>query len=363
VLPLMSLVESIRNNMIPVATINPGICYPSQGNSLHMQNMDWSGFLSQSRNMNELGHNSSIDSDLTPINENTLSHANDLPLSGTSDSYLQIEECEVNGGLETFPTSAVQQLAILNVAIYECAKKLPSIEKSGANEAPGSRKATLFAIDELFRLTTNFTDIIKSLSVQGCEMSTPSSSIDLEQLEDQSEMSLVSCSHQVSDAGQPSTRSSSRQPQRPFSDVDEGTVLMIVSCHCRLAEIYLSLFQMMQACIEYSLAPRLGNDWAVIFPQLQVGSLAAPSLRVDNNTPLSSATSSMYMVMITMFSSQLWKQLADVMKGGDGAQMDSAAGSRSTLADTVWDSMTDKTEGLSRTIDATKHLLQRCSVV
>jgi hypothetical protein len=327
-----------------------------------MDDMNWSGFLSQS-NMNALEHNSSIDMDLAPINGDISSDASGFPLYGTSDPYIQIEDCEVNGGLETFPASAVQQLAILNVAIYECAKKVPSVEKPGGNEADRSRKATLFAIDELFRLTTNFTDILKSFSVLECETGTPSSSIDPERPEDQSETSLVSYNHQVSESGQSVTRGSSRPPHRPFSDVDEGTVLIIVSCHCRLAEIYLSLFQMMQACIEYSLAPRLGNDWAVILPQLQVGSLAAPSVKVDINTPLSSAKSSMYMIMITMFSSQLWEQLADVMKAGGGAQTDSAAASRSTLADTVWDSMTDKTEGLSRTIDATKHMLQRCSMV
>jgi hypothetical protein len=356
----MSSVKSIRNNMLLAATINPGFCCPSQGISLDMDDMDWFGFLSQS-NMNTLGHNSSIDLDLTPINGNITSYASGFPLAGTSDLYRPIRDCDISGGLETFPASAVQQLAILNIAIYECAKKLPSIEKPGANEAPGSRKATLFAIDELFRLTTNFTNILKSLSVQDCEMSTPSSSIDPEPPEDQSQMSLVSYSQQVSDAGQP--RGPSRPPHQPFSDVDEGTMLMVVSCHCRLAEIYLSLFQMMQACIEYSLAPRLGNDWTVILPQLQVGSLAAPSVKVDINTPLSSAKSSMYMLMITMFSSQLWEQLVDVMKSRGSAQTDSAAASRSTLADTVWESMTDKTEELSRTIDATKHMLQRCSVV
>jgi hypothetical protein len=359
----MFLVQSIRNNMLLVATINLGLCCPSQGNSLDMDDMDWSGFLSQSRNLNAPGHNSSIDLNLTPNNENITSHPSGLPFSGISDPYLGIEGYDVNGLLENPSTSAVQQLAILNVALFDCAKKLPSVEQADGNEAHRTRKATLFAIDELFRLTTNVTDILKSFSVQDCETSTPSSSTDPEWPADQSQMSLVSCSQQASDAGQPVTRGPSRPPHQPFSDVDEGTMLMVVSCHCRLAEIYLSLFQMMQACIEYSLAPRLGNDWVVILPQLQVGSLAAPSVKVDINTPLSSAKSSMYMVMITMFSSQLWEQLADVMKAGGGAQTDSAACSMSTLMGTVWDSMTNKTEGLSRTIDATKHMLQRYSVV
>jgi hypothetical protein len=359
----MFLVQSIGNNMLFVATINSGLCCPSQGNSLDMDDMDWSGFLSQSSNLNALGHNSSIDLNPTPNNENITSHLSGLPFPGISDPCLRIERYDINGPLEKPSTSAVQQLAILNVALFDCAKKLPSVEQAGGNEAQHSRKATLFAIDELFRLTTNFTDILKSFSVQDCEMSTSSSLIDPERPEDQSEMTLVSCSQQVLDASRSVTRGPSRPPHRAFSDVDEGTVLMVVSCHCRLAEIYLSLFQMMQACIEYSLAPRLGEDWAVILPELQVGSLAAPSLRVDINTPLSLAKSSMYMVMITMFSSQLWEQLADVMKAGGGAQTDSAACSRSTLVDTVWVSMTDKTEGLSRTIDATKHMLQRCSVV
>jgi hypothetical protein len=114
---------------------------------------------------------------------------------------------------------------------------------------------------------------------------------------------------------------------------------------------------MMQACIEYSFTPKLDKDWAIVLPQLKIGTLASPLVHVDVNTPVSLSKASMYMLIVTMFSSQLWEQLTDVIGTC------SASTSPSALVDTMWATVTDRTYHLSQTIDATKHLLQKQSVV
>lgn len=348
----MSQVKCSRNNMFMVATMHPNLCYPMQGDSDTMEDIcDW-------RNVNPLDHDGSADFDLTPINENVMSHGSNLPSPGISDSYM-----DTNDPLEPPPTSSVRKLASLNVALYECAAKLPSMAAAGVTSAGiagngvrGSRKARRLAIDELFRLTTEFIDILQCLSLVEGEASATLSSMDPKQPGGQSAVSLVTYEQNLSHPRQPVTRTGMGPPSRSFSHVDEATMFMVVSCHCRLTEIYVSIFQMMQTCIEHSLAPWMGKDWVIILPQLQVGSLASPPLHVDVNTPLSSATSSMYMLLITMLSSQLWEQLADVMRAG------TASMSRCAL-DAMWDPVTDRTDYLSQTIDATKNLLQRYSVV
>jgi hypothetical protein len=366
----MSQVKYGRNNMLLVATMHPDLCYPMQGDSANMQDMYLTGIFCESRNVNPLDHDGSVDLDLTSINENIMSHASSLLSPDISDSYIRIEDHNTNDRLGTSPTSAARKLASLNVALYECATKLPSMAEAGVSSAGiagngvrGSPKATLFTMDELFRLTTEFIDVMRCLSLVECETSATLSSMDPKQPGAQSALSLVAYSQQFSHAGQPVTRTNMGPPSRSFSHVDEATMFMVVSYHCRLTEIYVSIFQMMQGCIEYSLVPQMGKDWAIILPQLQVGSLAFPPVHVDVNTPLSSATASMYMLMITMLSSQLWEQLADVMRAGGDVLTDSALASRCALADTMWDTVTDRTNRLSQTIDAAKHLLQQYSVV
>lgn len=356
--------------MLLIATMHLDLCYPTEGDSTNRQDMYGPSAFSESRNVNLLDHNDSTDIDLTLINENIVRHASSLPLPGISDSYSRTEDHDTNDLLGSSYTSAVRRLASLNVALYECAANLPSMAEAGVSSAVvtgkgvhGSRQATLFAIDELFLLTTEFIAVIKCLSLVGCETSASFSSMDPKQPGAQSARPLFAYSDQLLHAGQPVARTEAGPPSRTFSQVDEATMFMVVSCHFRLTQIYLSIFQMMQTCIQHSLVPQMGKDWAIILPRLQVGSLASPPVHVDVNTPLSSAMGSMYMLMITMLSSQLWEQIADVVRAGLNGPMDSASASGYTLAHTMWDTVTDGTDRLSQTIDATKHLLRRHSVV
>ena len=363
----MSQVESVQNNMLLIAIMNPDLCYPTQGDSTDMEDMYGPDAFCDSRNVNLLDHDGL---DLTLIDENIVRHVSSLPSPGVSDPYSRTEDHDTNDRLGSSYTSAVSRLASLNVALYECAANLPSMADAGVNSAAvtgkgvhGSRKATLFALDELFRLTTEYITLIECLSLVQCGTSTNFSSVNPKQPGAQSARPLFTYRHQLLHAGQPLIRTDVSPPSRTFSQVDEATIYMAVSCHCRLIEIYVSIFQMMQACIEHSLVPQMGKDWAITLPQLQVGCLTSPPVRVDVNTPLSPATESMYMLMITMLSSQLWEQLADVVRAGVNGPIDSASASGYALAHTIWDTVTEKTDRLSQTIDTTKHVLRRHSVI
>lgn len=253
--------------------MHPDFCYPIQDDSANMQDMYWPGPFCDSRNVNLLDHDGSTDLHVTPIDKRIMSHASSLPSPGISDSYIRIEDHDTNDRLGSSPTSAIRKLANLNVALYECATRLPSMAEAGVSSAGiagdgvrGSRKARLFALDDLFRLTTEFIDVLKCLSPLQCETSATLSSMDPKQPGAQSALSLVAYSQQFSHPGLPGTRTGMEPPFSSFSHVDEATMFMVVSCHCHLMEIYISIFQMMQACIEYSLAPQIGKDWAIILP-------------------------------------------------------------------------------------------------
>jgi hypothetical protein len=124
---------------------------------------------------------------------------------------------------------------------------------------------------------------------------------------------------------------------------------MVLSCHCRLTEIYVLIFKMMQACIQYSLPPVMSNDWIIVLPQLQIGSFAASPLQVGGNLPLSSETSLMYMLTITMVSSQLWTKLEDLLR--------TYANITDTLEAKIWESIQERTRCICQTISNTKHRL------
>jgi hypothetical protein len=138
-------------------------------------------------------------------------------------------------------------------------------------------------------------------------------------------------------------------------------MLMLISCQSRLTEIYTSVFDATQACLNHSLRTEIGTNWALVLPRLQMGSVAKPSILVDATTPLvSRADASVYMLMLVMVSAQLWGQVAEAMRGArDGST--GPEGGRGLLTETVWDGVMGRVEGMVQRIEATKGMLQRYS--
>jgi hypothetical protein len=148
--------------------------------------------------------------------------------------------------------------------------------------------------------------------------------------------------------------------------LDEATMLMFLSCHCRLTEIYESIFQAIRRCVEGSYAashPTAG----IILLQLAVGSfggVVSPALRVEFNGPrLPPATVTMYMVLITTLSSQLWAQVGEAVRRGgrwcDGWSKQTPVAARYAASDSMWDMAMTRTDHMSQIIETVQHSVQR----
>lgn len=216
---------------------------------------------------------------------------------------------------------ASRKLATLSVALYESVMPFPTLEKIrvAANKATTvenkTRQTVKLIFDELFNHTKDFNHVIQSLS---------------------------------SSPGQ--------EGQTTFYP-DEALVSLIFSCHCQLAEAYTSLLNMIRACLEHSIAPPTNTNWAVILPKLQVGSVALPSLQVDNKNPVSSkATSHMYMTSITTVTALLWTQMMSAVKAVTISQEDTLSRYGSTAA-VLWDTMSRRTDEVMRRIELISSLL------
>lgn len=216
---------------------------------------------------------------------------------------------------------ASRRLATLSVALYESVMPFPMLEKirvaaeKATTVESKTRKTVKLIFDQLFEHTKDFNQVIQSLS------------------------------------------SPSGQDGQTILNPDEALVSLIFSCHCQLAEAYTSLLNMIRACLEHSIAPPTNTSWAVILPKLQVGSVALPSLQVDNKNPVSSkATSHMYMTSITTVTALLWTQMMSAVKAVTASQEDTLNRYGSTAA-VMWDAMFRRTNEVVRKIELVSSLL------
>ncbi|TRX98867.1 hypothetical protein FHL15_000209 [Xylaria flabelliformis] len=288
-------------------------------------------------------------------------------------------------------TSIVGRLTNLSMALYECAGKLPSIkisrtESAGPVNVPCAmnstrREGALLALDEVFRVTNEFINIMKNpysipdcpetptLTITSTIPSTHSTQTEptinplyvVPQVNSDQQRSVTEPMFQSPNVEAPNEPEISSSMQ-PFSHLDEATMLLFLSCHCRLVEIYSSVFQAMRQCLEGSNAtPR--SRAGVILPQLQVGGsggISSPALRVDFNGPLlPPATVSMYMTLITTLSSQLWAQVAEGLRKGKGYDNlgNQAHIPHLRMVGPTWGLAMERTDDVKQTIELVKRLL------
>ncbi|KAK5634786.1 hypothetical protein RRF57_010499 [Xylaria bambusicola] len=246
-------------------------------------------------------------------------------------------------------TSTAGRLTSLNMALYECASKLPSIEPRRVEPAGGAynthsisnnrRETALFALDELFCATNEFISIMKSLY---------STSTDSE---------ISNHSRRA-----PTTEGSFQSTQGMLytASTDEATKLLFLSCHCRLADIYESIFKGIQRCLSGSYAAT-HSIAGVILPQLQVGGFGgvnSPGMRVDSNGPsLPRATISMYLILTITLSSQLWAQIRCMMGMESSCRIQVPMTADPEVADPAWDTAKKRTNRLSRAIEVIQDAL------
>ncbi|RYC56885.1 hypothetical protein CHU98_g9328 [Xylaria longipes] len=278
-------------------------------------------------------------------------------------------------------SSTVGRLTSLSMALYECASKLPSIkitrdETAGTANVPyamGSsrREGALLALDEIFRATNEFIDVMKSpYPTTSCpEILTTASMSTTSHLTQGVPTALPPRVTPQVPVDQPAIFEGFHEAEisssiPPFPHLDEATLLLCLSCHCQLVEIYKSVFHAMRRCLEGSNAAPPSRT-GIILPQLQVGGsggVSCPALRVDFNEPLlPPATVSMYMTLITMLSSQLWAQVADALRSGRGRDYDNSSNQAPILhlgvAGPTWGVAMERTDNMERTIELVKRML------
>ncbi|PGH06271.1 hypothetical protein GX51_02468 [Blastomyces parvus] len=250
-----------------------------------------------------------------PMNENPLnsivSNVDGALYSPGSSTRIANDEQE---DTQVSVSSPVQQLASLSVAIYECAANLPSRHEGRAG------RPTRFVFEDLFQLTLEFMGVVKRLR-----------------------------SEEVASSSVP----------YPFAGCDdESTMLMILSCHSRLIEIYSTALRMIRGCVRHALVPRAERDWGVVLPRLQVGGCeVAPPLYIDMDTRPSRAMARVYLHMVLLVSWKLWGQLAETAMTERQNQSPSRSNASGALADSLWNSFMDRTASLIQVIDAIKNSL------
>ncbi|KAI1133092.1 hypothetical protein F5Y10DRAFT_229360 [Nemania abortiva] len=270
---------------------------------------------------------------------------------------------DLGGGMGgSFPCTT-RRLTSLNMALYECASKLPSIKLGSVDVANGpcsmnhrARKTALLALDEVFNGTNEFINVMKDLLPTTGGHGIPTLTV--------TRATPNPLGHSLRALPEPVLEPEvSPPPIDPLPQFDEATRLLFLSCHCRLIEIYESIFQAMQRCIAGS-REASHSTAGIILPQLQVGGLggvSSPALRVDFEGPrLPPATISMYMVLITTTSAQLWTQVGEALRWGRGYRGSGNQASTVHAEEIVgpaWDVAMKKTDSMSRTIEVVQYLL------
>lgn len=333
--------------------LQPNICSSMQGGFINLPDADW------------FDHYDPNSLDLTPINGNFMGFENGpLPYGlPESSSLRRIENQEISDRAIISSESPVRRLANLNVALSECASELPSLARTGVDFAGptndsqyGSRKSRRFVIDELFRSTTEFLNILKHLSRPDPDKCTSFPPTDPR---NGSAASLFPSIQSLSQTTTPATSTSS------FSHLDEATTLLIASCHAHLTEIYQSIIHMIQCCCQHTLVPEPDQQWAVVLPRLDIGSLRSDEVCVDANTLLEPKMVEMYILMVLMGAGRLWGKMGELIReSGVGGLMGfrESERERDGLVDVVWERVRERTARLVEMIDEVRGMLQGCSV-
>jgi hypothetical protein len=162
---------------------------------------------------------------------------------------------------------AVHDLADLNVKLLDHASTIPPPTDSPPVQAPPGGK--LFAIDQTFTLTKNLIFILKGMSA-GLSQNTPGT-----------------------------------------TSITQATVLLLMSCYCRLTDIYESIFVHMRHCAQDP-HRQIPNEPIVALPLLQVGSFIPTQMpRTESGSLPPISAYSMHMMLILILSTHLCEQLRD----------------------------------------------------
>lgn len=328
-------------------------------------------------NTHPLGHGDEMVLNATPIQQDVMGgvetdNSLDLSLNHYHLNDYNNNASSVRAG--TF-TSTTARLTSLNMALYECASKLSSIKPSQSVRDPcvidsNTRMAALFSLDEVFYVTSQFIDVMRDLLLttdchETSTLTTATRAITVSPylLQGADSAFQSHLTHPLL-GFEPSlyAEASSSSGTDSFSHLDEATMLLFLSCHCRLTEIYESIFEAIQRCIKSSPAAAFDSTAGVVLPQLHVGGfggVSSPALRVDFSGPrLTPATISMYMSLVTMMSAQLWAQMGEALRQRK-VRYESSQAPMVHLGVTgvAWNMAMARIDNMSQTISSVQRLL------
>lgn len=202
--------------------------------------------------------------------------------------------------LRSTQSQLVRLLSDLSIRIYDHSTLMPPQSIHDPVPADGDmtsmQKYSKYSIDELFQLTQDLIDVYPSFldalfGTQVSSASTPSSMTD---------NSGVSNDTDTSTPPDPTYRAGPVRAPRGASRKaphDHSSILLILSVHLRLIEVYEELFKHMAVC--------MNHNGEMLTPAQKEVNMAAPQLRMGSYKPPPSSAIPMAMLLFVQFSSQL----------------------------------------------------------
>lgn len=191
----------------------------------------------------------------------------------------------------------VRKLSQLSSDLYEHSQTIPPLSIHDPNH-PSQEKDfqndPQYFLEETFRLTQGLVDIYPAflntfLGHTSAQISTPPFSSS-----DNSPESSTSDSPEIIGDASP--------PRRQRPPLDHSSILLILSCHIRIIEIYEGLFKHMEVCIKQKGTPLTRRQEMMKVPQLSIGTFVPPP----------SSAIPMQMLLLIQFSSQLFNYAAEL---------------------------------------------------
>jgi hypothetical protein len=217
-----------------------------------------------------------------------------------------VPECAVNNLISTVhPKSEkhlVHQLSQLSVNLYGHIATIPP--QSIHDTLPdGARPEahTGYSVDQTFQLTQDLIDIYPVFIDTFLKKSSPESSASDKSFDTPNTQSSTTYEDLIC---LPSPLHVAAKPARPTSH-DHASVLLLLSCHIRIIDIYDEIFVHMARCAEDNMGP-----FEPVSQQCQM--YAPPAVKLGNFTPPPSSAVPMMMLLLVQQASQLSENAAEL---------------------------------------------------
>lgn len=222
-------------------------------------------------------------------------------------------------------SESIRKLSELSIKLYEHGATVPPQSIHDDPEVANMQEGWVqdysgYRFDETFQVTQDLIDLYPS-AINAC--TSPESH--------QSTSSTPSTNSSSDTTPSTDSGTPSDAPPSKNSSIDHSVILLVLSCHLRLIDIYEKLFKHMDKCIEkkgVGCALHRKNG-AVGEPAVNIGAMTAPTLTIGSYAPPPSSAVPMQMLLLLQLASQLASHASDLeaqVKDGEGHRENAAAG-------------------------------------